>query len=108
MTKSTVILSTITILQFVSMAFLIICCVTAPVFKQIGLSKYNDITYGVFGYCNGNNCSKASASYNPSQFQESNDNWKINNHARGVLGKILIVTPIAAGLNFFLIFILFH
>lgn len=101
MAKSTIILSIITVLQFVSMAFLIICCVTAPVFEQIGLSKYNSITYGVFGYCDSDGCSKASALYNPSQFQENNDNWKINNHARGTLGKILIVTPIAAGLNFF-------
>lgn len=101
MSKSAIILSTITVFQFVSMAFLIICCVTAPVFRQIGLSKYNDITYGVFGYCHGNSCSKASASYNPSQFQENNDNWTLNNHTRDVLGKILIVTPIAAGLNFF-------
>ena len=104
MAKATIILSIVTVFQFVSMAFLIIGSITAPVFRQIGLSKYNDITYGVFGYCDNNNnndCSKASASYNPSQFQTNNDNWTLNNHSRNALGKILIVTPIAAGLNFF-------
>ena len=85
------------------MAFLIICCVTAPVFKQIGLSKDNDVTYGVFGYCNEEGCSKASASYGPYTLTGKNvDNeWKMNTKARKSLGYILIVTPIAAGLNFF-------
>lgn len=83
------------------MAFLIICCVTAPVFKQIGLSKYSDVTYGVFGYCQtGESCSKASASYGPSGLAGDDDNWKMGNHTRSILGKILIITPVAAGLNF--------
>lgn len=89
-------------LQFVAMALLIICSVTAPVFKQIGLSKYNDVTYGVFGYCNGDDCSKASAVYSPvdADSDDSDSDWKMSNKARKSLGKILIITPVAAGLNF--------
>ncbi|EDO14586.1 hypothetical protein Kpol_295p2 [Vanderwaltozyma polyspora DSM 70294] len=104
-TASTLWFSIISTMQFTSMAFLIICCVTAPVFKQIGLSKYNNITYGVFGYCDtsADTCSKASASYDPYTLQNDSDNtnWKLSSKARDSLGKILIVTPIAAGLNFF-------
>lgn len=90
------------ICQFISMAFLIICCVTAPVFKQIGLAKYEDITYGVFGYCTQDDgCSKASASYNPYSLTENSSSWKLNSNTRKSLGKILIIMPVAAGLNFF-------
>ncbi|CCK73516.1 Tos7p NDAI_0G05330 [Naumovozyma dairenensis CBS 421] len=103
--KSTTLFTIISVAQFVSMAFLIICCVTAPVFKQIGLSKAEDVTYGVFGYCTTNNgdsirCSKASSSYNPQDLTDDNNLWTMNSNQRSILGKILIVTPIAAGLNF--------
>ncbi|CAI1713957.1 hypothetical protein SEUBUCD646_0O01410 [Saccharomyces eubayanus] len=86
--------------QFITMAFLIIGCVTAPVFKQIGYSKYDSITYGTFGYCKDGSCSKASYNYSPDQLSDSDSSWKLNSHARSILGKIIFITPIAAGLNF--------
>lgn len=86
--------------QFIAMALLIIGCVTAPVFKQIGLSKSDGTTYGVFGYCeSGKDCSKVAAIYDASGIGKST-NWKMGDSARSRLSKILIVTPIAAGLNF--------
>ncbi|CCE61335.1 hypothetical protein TPHA_0A02520 [Tetrapisispora phaffii CBS 4417] len=95
--------SIVSLFHFISMAFLIICCLTAPVFKQIGLSKYNDYTYGVFGYCDSINdsCSKAAAVYDPTTITESSDNWRVRSTIRHNIRNILIVTPIAAGLNFF-------
>ncbi|SMN18969.1 similar to Saccharomyces cerevisiae YFR012W Putative protein of unknown function [Maudiozyma saulgeensis] len=100
--KSGIYFTIIGVFQFISMAFLIICCVTAPVFKQIGLSKYESITYGVFGYCSDSDgCSKAKASYDPYSLTQDNDSWKLNSNARKTLGSILIIMPIAAGLNFF-------
>ena len=100
--KTSVYFSIIAVLQFISMAFLIICCVTAPVFKQIGLSVHEDITYGTFGYCSPDDgCSKASASYDPYSLTASDSDWKMSSTARKALGSILIVMPIAAGLNFF-------
>lgn len=103
MVRSNIFISIVAVFQFISMAFLIICCVTAPVFKQIGLSKYNHVTYGVFGYCNKKGCSEASSSYNPYELtgKHAAKDWKISDKGRQVLGRILIVTPIAAGLNFF-------
>lgn len=92
--------SAITVAQFVSMAFLIICCVTAPVFKQIGLSKADGIVFGTFGYCEQGSCSSASASYHPEQLATS-ESWKMGTTAREALGKILIIMPVAAGLDFF-------
>lgn len=99
--KSGIYFTIIGIFQFISMAFLIICCVTAPVFKQIGLSKYESITYGVFGYCSDSDgCSKASSDYSPYNLTSDDSSWKLNSNARKTLGSILIIMPIAAGLNF--------
>lgn len=99
--KSGIYFTIIGLFQFISMAFLIICCVTAPVFKQIGLSKYESITYGVFGYCSDSDgCSKASSNYSPYNLTQDDSSWKLNSNARKTLGSILIIMPIAAGLNF--------
>lgn len=92
--------SVITVVQFASMAFLIICCITAPVFKQIGLSKTDGVVFGTFGYCENGQCSTAQASYYPEQLA-SNASWNMNFQARTTLGKILIIMPVAAGLTFF-------
>ncbi|CCK71939.1 Tos7p KNAG_0I01520 [Huiozyma naganishii CBS 8797] len=101
MGKSSVFFTIIAVFQFIAMAFLIIACVTAPVFKQIGLSKVDGITYGVFGYCSSSDgCSKAAASYHPETLSSDTVTWRLNDAARGRLGRILIVTPLAAGLNF--------
>ena len=98
--NSPVIFFLVALSQFMTMAFLIIGCVTAPVFKQIGYSKYDSITYGTFGYCKDGSCSKASYNYSPDQLSDSDSSWKFNSHARSILGKIIFITPIAAGLNF--------
>ncbi|CAI4051107.1 hypothetical protein SKDZ_15G1350 [Saccharomyces kudriavzevii ZP591] len=98
--NSSVIFFLVALSQFITMAFLIIGSVTAPIFKQIGYSKYDEITYGTFGYCKDGSCSKASYNYNPDQLSDSDSDWKLNSNARSILGKIIFVTPIAAGLNF--------
>ncbi|CEP62215.1 SUR7/PalI family protein LALA0_S05e00430g [Lachancea lanzarotensis] len=88
------------IVQFAAMAFLIICCVTAPVFKQIGIAKSSDVVYGTFGYCEKGVCSSAAANYHPESLDTSG-NWKMSTSVREKLGKILIIMPVAAGLTFF-------
>ncbi|CAI4791561.1 ALI_collapsed_G0050420.mRNA.1.CDS.1 [Saccharomyces cerevisiae] len=98
--NSSVVFFLVGLSQFVTMAFLIIGSITAPIFKQIGYSKYDEITYGTFGYCKEGSCSKASYNYQPDELSESDSNWKLNSNARSILGKIIFITPIAAGLNF--------
>ncbi|KAL6940034.1 hypothetical protein ACO0QE_003912 [Hanseniaspora vineae] len=103
-TKAFSISAVITVLQFASMAALIIACVTAPVFHQISLSSYNGYRYGVFGYCTdeGSNCSKASANYNAYSFQnlKNEDTWKMASNARKTLSELLLVLPVSAGVVF--------
>ncbi|AJT92009.1 hypothetical protein H789_YJM1250O00140 [Saccharomyces cerevisiae YJM1250] len=98
--NSSVVFFLVGLSQFVTMAFLIIGSITAPIFKQIGYSKYDEITYGTFGYCKEGSCSKASYNYQPDELSDSDSNWKLNSNARSILGKIIFITPIAAGLNF--------
>lgn len=94
--------SVIGALQLAAMALLVIVCVSAPVSSEMGLSHYEGTIYGVFGYCDGDRCSKAAASYEPYNVGRGSDgNWKMSNNARRILGKILIVAPVAAGLNLF-------
>ncbi|AQZ10997.1 DCV1 (YFR012W) and YOL019W [Zygosaccharomyces parabailii] len=95
-------LAALALLQFVAMAFLVIACLTAPVFHQIGLGKKSGTTYGVFGYCETiSGCSSAKAQYNVPDEQAQGDNWAFSKHSRTILGHMLIATPVAAGLNFF-------
>ena len=106
-TKAFSISTVISILQFTSLAALIIACVTAPVFHQISLSSYDGYRYGVFGYCHGgsdtNECSKASANYQAYSLQNSeNENtWKMASTARKTLSELLLVLPVSAGVVFF-------
>lgn len=87
--------------QFVALAFLIICCVTAPIIRPIGLSKLDNFTFGVFGYCSApNNCSPAQVRYHPERLGNSDGNWNLSTNRRLVLGKLLIATPISAGVTF--------
>ncbi|CDK25178.1 unnamed protein product [Kuraishia capsulata CBS 1993] len=85
--------------QTVAFAFLLIAVLTVPVTKSLALSEYSNYRYGVFGYCkiSTGNCSKAAASYKPSEIGSGSD-WKMNDNARDKLAEILIVTPVAAGL----------
>lgn len=89
-------------LQCVALAFLILACVSAPVFDNVRLASFDGIHYGVFGYCedDGGSCSSAQANYHPENLDDDDSNWKMNNDSRKALGSILIVTPIAAGLTF--------
>lgn len=92
-------------LHFAAACLFIIACLTAPVYHQIGLGKYNDVTYGVFGSCQGTDCTKATAiQQHVGSIQDKygkDGNWYFNSTTnRNNLGKLLISTPIAAGMNF--------
>lgn len=90
----------LTVLQCIALAFLILACLSAPVFKNISLAKLGDIHYGVFGYCQqGEGCSSAKANYHPENLSSDDGDWKMKHDARKSLGNLLIVTPVAAGLT---------
>lgn len=117
MKRSSALSSLVVVLQLITLALLILSFVTVPLFKfttknksstsnLLSLSEYNDIQYGVFGYCrvSENECSAASANYKAYKIQQtySDDSsaWKMSLTARKSLSELLLVVPIAAGLVF--------
>ncbi|AET38424.1 Dcv1p Ecym_2720 [Eremothecium cymbalariae DBVPG len=86
------------VVQVIVLGILVICCITAPVISRLGFSKYQDVTYGVFGYCSrdGKECSSASANYHAERLSDNGD-WRFGNGLRSKLSPILLVAPIAAG-----------
>ncbi|KAF3077729.1 regulator of ime2, partial [Orbilia oligospora] len=55
----------LTILLFAAFALLLISVISVPIIKPITLATYGDVSYGVFGYCVGNQCSPIEIGYNP-------------------------------------------
>lgn len=86
---------------FIAMAFCIIASITAPAISQIGIAKYNGVTYGSLGYCSDGSCIRASASYHPEDVDNTDAaDWLLTHGVRSHLGHVIFIAPIAAGLNF--------
>ncbi|AAS52658.2 AEL027Wp [Eremothecium gossypii ATCC 10895] len=85
--------------QTAALAFLVVSCITAPVVSDLGLADADGVQYGVFGYCiQDRGCSPVSASYGPERVF-SGTQWAMGQDMRRVLGRILVVAPVAAGLT---------
>lgn len=102
----------VVVLNAITLAFLIIATITAPVVSSLALAEADNIKYGVFGYCSSSTsnstCSDATFPYSVTSLSSNTNDWKMDDNARDTLSKILIVTPIAAGLTFLsLVFNLF-
>lgn len=57
----------LTILLLVAFALLLISCLSTPIIKGIPLATYNNVDYGVFGYCQGDACTNIHVGYTSSQ-----------------------------------------
>lgn len=93
----------VTALQVIPLAFLIIATVTVPAANTLYLSSYNDIKYGILGFCSDGSCTTAVGNnYQPSAIDSSGDsNWKFKPDARDKLALILLACPISAALTLF-------
>ena len=89
----------VVVLSAISLAFLIIATITAPA-TSLSLAEAEGLRYGVFGYCYTANdtCVTGDPSYSVSDLTQLTD-WTMDDNARDTLVKILIVTPVAAGLT---------
>jgi hypothetical protein len=54
----------LTILLFAAFVLLVISVISTPIIKGIPLASYGGINFGVFGYCQGDTCSKIEIGYN--------------------------------------------
>lgn len=80
----------------------LVAVLSAPITRAIALSTYNDITYGVFGYCTTDKCSSVSIGY-PSSVTDSEDRFSLSSSSRHILAYLLIANVVAAGLQLILL-----
>ncbi|EGX52935.1 hypothetical protein AOL_s00007g271 [Orbilia oligospora ATCC 24927] len=88
----------LTILLFAAFALLLISVISVPIIKPITLATYGDVSYGVFGYCVGNQCSPIEIGYNPDTALKdpTRTDFSLPSNARHSLSSLLIIHPIAA------------
>ncbi|KFY43155.1 hypothetical protein V494_02085, partial [Pseudogymnoascus sp. VKM F-4513 (FW-928)] len=86
----------LTILLFAAFVLLLISVISVPIVKPIVLGEFDGISYGVFGYCDKNGCSKMEVGYNPSGLSTAKGNFNLDPATRSTLSSILIVHPVAA------------
>ncbi|KAH3683689.1 hypothetical protein WICPIJ_005373 [Wickerhamomyces pijperi] len=87
----------ILVIGMLSLACLVLACITAPASSTFGLAFAEDIMYGTLGYCNTstNECVVGSPFYSVTGLTSLHD-WKMDDNARNTLAKILITIPVAA------------
>jgi hypothetical protein len=54
----------LTVLLLAAFVLLLISVISTPIVKSIPLASFDGVDYGVFGYCQGNTCSKIEIGYN--------------------------------------------
>ncbi|KAJ6258588.1 hypothetical protein Dda_6634 [Drechslerella dactyloides] len=91
----------LTILLFAAFALLLISILSVPIIKPITLATYENVSYGVFGYCVGNDCSPIEIGYNPDTALKNptKSDFTLPSNARHSLSSLLIIHPIAAALT---------
>ncbi|KAF3923014.1 hypothetical protein ABW20_dc0103807 [Dactylellina cionopaga] len=88
----------LTILLFAAFALLLVSILSVPIIKPITLATYQDVSYGVFGYCVKDSCSPIEIGYNPDTALKdpSKTDFTLPSNARHSLSSLLIIHPIAA------------
>lgn len=57
----------LTLLLLVAFVLLLLSCLSTPIIKAIPLATFSNVDYGVFGYCQGNSCTKIHVGYTSSE-----------------------------------------
>lgn len=81
----------------------LVSILSVPVTRAITLSTYDNVQYGVFGYCNTttNVCSSVGIGYDNAATNV--DGFSLSSSARHTLASLLIVNVVAAGLTLILL-----
>ncbi|KAJ2903729.1 pH-response regulator protein palI/RIM9 [Zalerion maritima] len=85
----------LSVLLLVAFGLLLVAVLSTPIIKAIPLGDYSGSTFGVFGYCNGDDCSGIEIGYNTDAFSDASS-FDLPSSARSTLSAILIVHPVAA------------
>ncbi|KAG5995209.1 hypothetical protein E4U43_003079 [Claviceps pusilla] len=87
----------LSVLLFAAFVLLVLSVISIPVTKFVPLGENANVKYGVFGYCQGDKCSKIGLGY-PSGGILSDDTQQFDlpSAARRALSAILVIHPVAA------------
>ncbi|TID17149.1 pali-domain-containing protein [Venturia nashicola] len=84
------------VLFFAAFVLLLLSTLSTPLIKGIPLASFNGHDFGVWGYCNGANCTKIEVGYDTDNFLNSTDNFSLPSSTRHSVSYILIIHPVAA------------
>ncbi|EPX73551.1 uncharacterized protein SOCG_02773 [Schizosaccharomyces octosporus yFS286] len=85
------------ILLLVAIVFFVLSICTAPLSKKIGLSKYDDVLLGTFGYCKGDHCSKTMVGYKMDYLNDNvSSGFRTSTEVRQRASYGLVLIPVAA------------
>ncbi|EJT79156.1 pH-response regulator protein palI/RIM9 [Gaeumannomyces tritici R3-111a-1] len=90
----------LSVLLTAAFGLLVISVISTPIIKAIPLGEYVGVTFGVFGYCKGNECSPIEIGYDDGLSrvlaESDNSTFDLPAPARRTLSAILIIHPVAA------------
>ncbi|KAL4918593.1 SUR7/PalI family-domain-containing protein [Aspergillus aurantiobrunneus] len=92
----------LTVLLLVAFVLLLLSVLSTPIVKNIPLATFDNVEYGVFGYCKDGTCTAIHVGYTTEDIQNtgsSDNDFNLPSDARRSLSSILIVHPIAAFLT---------
>ncbi|QPG97464.1 hypothetical protein C2857_006366 [Epichloe festucae Fl1] len=87
----------LSVLLFAAFIMLLLSVISIPVTKFVPLGENKNVKYGVFGYCQGDNCSKIGLGY-PSGgvLSDETQQFDLPSSVRHTLSAILVIHPVAA------------
>ncbi|KAL2867001.1 putative pH signal transduction protein PalI [Aspergillus lucknowensis] len=92
----------LTLLLLVAFVLLLLSVLSTPIVKNIPLATFDNVEYGVLGYCKAGKCTAIHVGYTTEDIKNtgsSDSDFNLPSDARKSLSSILIVHPIAAFLT---------
>ncbi|KAL1988628.1 hypothetical protein VTN96DRAFT_8328 [Rasamsonia emersonii] len=90
----------LTVLLLAAFVLLLLATLSTPIIKGIPLATFQNVDFGVFGYCRQSQCSSLRVGYNTNGILDTSDpDLNFTTTARNSLSSILIVHPVAAFLT---------
>ncbi|KAK9476221.1 SUR7/PalI family-domain-containing protein [Lipomyces japonicus] len=90
------------VLLAIAFGLQLVAVISAPIVEKITLADYQNVKFGVFGYCTSSGCSSVRIGYPSSIVSGGSNEFSLPSNARHSLTNLLIVHPIAAGFTLIL------
>ncbi|KAL7938239.1 SUR7/PalI family domain-containing protein [Trichoderma chlorosporum] len=96
----------LTVLLGLAFALLLLSVLSAPIISAIPLGSFDDVQFGVFGFCRPSGCSSVGIGYDIDSVipRQKNQAFDLPSGVRHTLSSILILHPVAAFLTLVMLF----